>query len=82
MIIPIRCFTCNKVIAHLWEEYNNQIQMAYIEKDIANDPKKRFVNIEELENKTIEGKVLDKLGLNKYCCRRMMLTHVDLCDKI
>ena len=51
MIIPIRCFTCNKVIAHLWEEYNNQIQMAYIEKDIANDPKKRFVNIEELEKR-------------------------------
>lgn len=21
MIIPIRCFTCNKVIAHLWNDY-------------------------------------------------------------
>ena len=21
MIIPIRCFTCNNVIAHLWEKY-------------------------------------------------------------
>ena len=21
MIIPIRCFTCNKVIGHLWEKY-------------------------------------------------------------
>lgn len=82
MIIPIRCFTCNKVIAHLWEEYINQIQMAYLEKNITNDAKNRFINIEELENKTIEGKVLDKLGLNKYCCRRMILSHVDLCDKI
>ena len=82
MIIPIRCFTCNKVIAHLWEEYLNQIQMAYIDEDITNNKKKRFVNIEELENKTIEGKILDKMGLNKYCCRRMILAHVDMCDKI
>ena len=82
MIIPIRCFTCNKVVAHLWEEYLNQIQMAYIDSDIKNNRKNRFVNIEELENKTIEGHILDKLGLNKYCCRRMMLAHVDLCDKI
>lgn len=82
MIIPIRCFTCNKVIAHLWDEYLNQIQMAYIESDVKNNRKNRFVNIEELENKTVEGLILDKLGLNKYCCRRMMLSHVDLCDKI
>ena len=82
MIVPIRCFTCNKVIGHLWEEYLNLIQMAYIESDITNNRKNRFVNIEDLENKTIEGKILDKMGLNKYCCRRMMLSHVDLCDKI
>lgn len=82
MIIPIRCFTCNKVIAHLWEEYLNKIQLEYIEEDIKNKKKNRFVDIEELENKTTEGKILDEMGLNKYCCRRMILSHVDLCDKI
>ena len=25
-------------------------------------------------------KVLDELGLNRYCCRAMMLGHVDLAD--
>ena len=59
MIIPIRCFTCNKVIAHLWEEYLKQIQLAYIEEDIKNNRKNRFVDIETVENKTIEGKILD-----------------------
>ena len=29
-------------------------------------------------NKTAEGKVLDDIGIKKMCCRRMMLTHVDL----
>ena len=82
MIIPIRCFTCNKVIAHLWEEYLNKIQMVYIDEDITNNKKKRFIEIEELENKTVEGKILDEMNVHRYCCRRMMLSHVDLCDKI
>lgn len=25
---------------------------------------------------------MDQLGLNRYCCRRMMLTHVDLIEKL
>jgi DNA-directed RNA polymerase I, II, and III subunit RPABC5 len=28
--------------------------------------------------KTPEGIVLDELGLNNPCCRRHMLTHVDI----
>jgi DNA-directed RNA polymerase I, II, and III subunit RPABC5 len=82
MIIPIRCFTCNKVIAHLWDEYLNKIQIAFIDEDIKNNKKKRFIEIEELENKTIEGKILDDMKINRYCCRRMIISHVDLCDKI
>ena len=26
MIIPVRCFTCNKVIAHLWNDYVNNVE--------------------------------------------------------
>lgn len=82
MIIPIRCFTCNKVIAHLWEDYLDKIQMAYLNEDISNNKKNRFVDIETLENKTVEGKILDSMKLHRYCCRRMLLSHVDLCEKI
>ena len=28
--------------------------------------------------KTIEGNVLDDIGLRNMCCRRHMLTHVDI----
>jgi len=28
--------------------------------------------------KTAEGEILDVLGLNNVCCRRHMLTHVDI----
>jgi DNA-directed RNA polymerase I, II, and III subunit RPABC5 len=82
MIIPVRCFTCNKVIGHLWEEYLEQIQTSYIDEDIKNLKKKRFIDIEKIEKKTVEGKILDNLGVHKYCCRRMILSHVDLCEKI
>ncbi|GHP01774.1 DNA-directed RNA polymerase subunit 10-like protein [Pycnococcus provasolii] len=29
-----------------------------------------------------EGDALDALGLNRYCCRRMLMTHVDLVEKL
>jgi DNA-directed RNA polymerase subunit N (RpoN/RPB10) len=34
MIIPIRCFTCNKPIAHLWKDYENAIQNGHPAKDV------------------------------------------------
>lgn len=30
----------------------------------------------------IKSEVLDELGLKRYCCRRMLLTHVNLIDKL
>ncbi|TET28912.1 MAG: DNA-directed RNA polymerase subunit N [Candidatus Heimdallarchaeota archaeon] len=27
------------------------------------------------------GKILDELGFNKYCCRRMIIAHSDLIDE-
>ena len=28
------------------------------------------------------GKVLDSLGVKRYCCRRMLLSHVEVIDEI
>jgi len=28
------------------------------------------------------GKVLDSLGVKRYCCRRMLLSHVEIIDEI
>ena len=46
------------------------------------DTKVIFHTINEELKKTSEGKILDDLGLKRQCCRRIMLTHVDLCEKI
>ena len=58
MLIPVRCFTCGKVVGNKWEKYL-KIQLTYG-----------------------EGGALDQLGLKRYCCRRMLLTHVDLIEKL
>ncbi|HID73229.1 TPA: DNA-directed RNA polymerase subunit N [Candidatus Micrarchaeota archaeon] len=28
------------------------------------------------------GRVLDSLGVRRYCCRRMLLSHVNLIDEV
>ncbi|XP_073020199.1 DNA-directed RNA polymerases II, IV and V subunit 10-like [Primulina huaijiensis] len=59
MIIPVRCFTCGKVIGNKWDMYLDLLQSDYT-----------------------EGDALDALMLVRYCCRRMLMTHVDLIEKL
>ena len=37
---------------------------------------------ERVEHGEQPGKVLDDLGLDRYCCRSMLLTHTDVLKKI
>lgn len=55
-MIPIRCFTCGKVVGNKWETYRWRVH------DCGEQP----------------AKVLDDLDLTRYCCRRMLLAHVDI----
>ncbi|MEM2122307.1 MAG: DNA-directed RNA polymerase subunit N [Candidatus Bathyarchaeia archaeon] len=59
MIIPVRCFTCGKLIGDKWEEFKRRV-------DSGEDP----------------SKILDSLGIERYCCRRMMISHVELMDEL
>jgi len=81
MIIPIKCFTCGTVIADKYQLYLDEVRLRKMKLTKYNDNYDRN-NVEyftkENSEKTIEGQVLDELGLKKYCCRRHMLTHVDI----
>ncbi len=59
MMIPIRCFTCGKVVGDKWEEYDRRIKSG-----------------EET------SKVLDDLGLTRYCCRRMLISNIEIIDEV
>lgn len=59
MLVPVRCFTCGKLIGDKFEEFKAKVQSG-------EDP----------------GKALDDLQVTRYCCRRMMITSVDLIDQV
>ena len=59
MLIPVRCFTCGKVVGNKWDSY-----------------------VKKLQDGTDETAALNELGLTRPCCRRMLLTHVDLLDRL
>ena len=76
MIIPVKCFTCGKVLANKYRYFQEEVRKLKQERNI--DEKKIEYLTGNVKDKTPEGEVLDKLNLNKYCCRRHMLTHVDI----
>lgn len=76
MIIPIKCFTCGYVLADKYRYYQDEVRRMKIQKGIQLD-KVVYLTKEHMD-KTPEGEVLDQLGLNNVCCRRHMLTHVDI----
>tara|TARA_B100001758_G_scaffold147047_1_gene126768 strand:- start:23686 stop:23922 length:237 start_codon:yes stop_codon:yes gene_type:complete len=76
MIIPVKCFTCGKVLADKYIYYQKTVSYMKI------NNKEELTEIKYLNSnnikKTPEGKVMDDLGLTRMCCRRHMLTHVDI----
>ena len=59
MILPVRCFTCGKVIGDRWEEFARRTSQG--------EP---------------AGRVLDEIGMKRYCCRRMFISHVEVIDEL
>lgn len=89
MIIPVRCFTCGKVIGNKWEAYLGLLQAEYTEGLVFMKTHFTFSSAHHLifTNDLITSRnyfsdALDALGLKRYCCRRMLLGHVDLIEKL
>ena len=76
MIIPIKCFTCGKVIADKYRKYLEKVRELKLSAGQSVD--KVIYLTKETRDKTPEGRVMDELGIVKMCCRRHLLTHVDI----
>ena len=59
MMVPVRCFSCGKLVGDKWDEFARRVKQG--------------------ENK---GDILDDLGMKLYCCRRMLLSNVDVIDDV
>lgn len=77
MIIPIRCFTCNKVLASLYKTYLKKKEKRIKDKDNIIDHEK-IITQDSVENM----KIFKEIGITRYCCKRHMISHVDLIQKI
>jgi len=74
MLIPIRCVTCNTVIAGKYEPYLAKVKEYRAEMGQPDE----IQYLTSTTVKTAEGKALDDLGVKRMCCRRHILTQVDL----
>jgi len=76
MLIPVKCFTCGKVIGNRYNYYLKEVikrkeQMGEIPQEI------QYLDDKSID-KTVEGLLLDELKLKDMCCRRHFLTHVNI----
>jgi DNA-directed RNA polymerase I, II, and III subunit RPABC5 len=77
MIIPVKCFTCGNVLADKYRYYAEEVRKRKLSKGVENIKKVVYLT-NEFSEKTVEGEVMDFLGIEKMCCRRHFLTHVDI----
>lgn len=75
MIIPIRCFTCGKVLANKWEFFKEEVKRRKRENNIP-DYKDIYISGDTI-SESPEKQVLDLLKLKRMCCRRHLLTNVE-----
>jgi DNA-directed RNA polymerase subunit N (RpoN/RPB10) len=76
MLIPIKCFTCGNVLADKYRYYLEQVRKRKLSESENIDD---VIYLTKMNiDKTPEGEVMDELNLHKYCCRRHILTHVDI----
>jgi DNA-directed RNA polymerase subunit N (RpoN/RPB10) len=77
MIIPVRCVSCGKLISDKWTYFKKRLR----EINGNGFGKRTYFNGGEVPE-TAEKKVFDELHLTRYCCKKVLLTHVDLIEKI
>jgi len=84
MLIPIRCMNCGKVIADKYNYYLREVQRLSAnsgKNSIETSAQGIYIDGTEAPN-TPQKAILDKLFMNRICCRKHFLTHIDLIDRI
>jgi DNA-directed RNA polymerase subunit N (RpoN/RPB10) len=83
MIIPIRCFTCGRVMADIADFYESEKEKLKDATDKGDKGDKKEVDkIYKNFEKIHTGEILNKLGLKRYCCRRNLIANIDMMDVI
>ncbi len=76
MLIPVKCFTCGKVIGNMYDYYINEVKRR---KGLVKNNSEEIQYLDENNiEKTVHGIILDELHMKDMCCRRHFLTHVNI----
>jgi DNA-directed RNA polymerase subunit N (RpoN/RPB10) len=81
MIIPVRCMTCGKLLADKYEYYESELLRKKLALNSDSDPLIININAKDIK-KTIAGEIMDEIGLFRICCRKVMLTSINIIDEI
>jgi DNA-directed RNA polymerase subunit N (RpoN/RPB10) len=82
MIIPVRCMNCGNMLADKWRYYQQEVARLRNEQNITQPFVIDGTQSPDAIPLTPEKQVMNKLGITRYCCRKHLLTHRDLIDKI
>ncbi len=82
MIIPVRCMNCGNMLADKWRYYQKEVARLRAEQNITQPFVIDGTQSPDAIPLTPEKEVMNKLGITRYCCRKHLLTHRDLIDKI
>ncbi len=82
MIIPVRCMNCGNLLADKWRYYQAEVARLRAEQNITQPFVIDGTQSPDAIPLTPEKQVMNKLGITRYCCRKHLLTHRDLIDKI
>ena len=77
MIIPVRCFTCGNVLGSKYDKYN-ELKKEKEKKDKETNVVISDYNIEEIKKLDNNKEIFDKLMISRYCCKRHLISHIDL----
>lgn len=76
MIIPVRCFTCGRVLGDKYQYYLRALEEKTGKSTYEEN---RFQYTPDMLTRAIQpspaGQVLNEMGITAVCCRRSMLTH-------
>jgi DNA-directed RNA polymerase subunit N (RpoN/RPB10) len=84
MIIPVRCFTCGKVLADKYDAYVEACEKLEeaVKKAEAKGETHKAVHTHGSFDRIAKNELLNEMGLTRYCCRRHILAQVDMMDVI
>jgi len=81
MIPPVRCYTCGKVLGNKHEYFKKE----KLRKKLAMNVKEEHfiidLNADDIK-KFSDGEIMDELGCIRICCRKTIMTSIDIINEI